>query len=64
MQDAIIAGLQSSPYLRAIADGAQVAFVPYANLSNVHDLSNKPAPWNCSDDFNTFKPVAKIDFKD
>jgi hypothetical protein len=28
------------------------------NLSNVHDLSNKPAPWNCSDDFNTFKPVA------
>jgi Uncharacterized protein conserved in bacteria (DUF2330) len=27
-------------------------------LSNVHDLSNKPAPWNCSDDFNTFKPVA------
>jgi len=34
-QDAIIAGLQSSPYLRALADGAQVAFVPYANLSNV-----------------------------
>jgi len=26
--------------------------------SNVHDLSNKPAPWVCSDDFNTFKPVA------
>jgi hypothetical protein len=28
------------------------------DLSNVHDLSDKPAPWNCSDDFNTFKPVA------
>jgi hypothetical protein len=28
------------------------------NLSNVHDLSNKPAPWSCSDDGNTFKPVA------
>ena len=27
-------------------------------VSNVHDLSNKPAPWSCSDDFNTFKPVA------
>src|SRR5262249_52445197 len=27
-------------------------------VSNVHDLSNRPAPWNCSDDFNTFKPVA------
>jgi len=27
-------------------------------LSNVHDLSSRPAPWNCSDDFNTFKPVA------
>lgn len=34
-QDAIIAGLQSSPYLRALADGAQVAFVPYSNMSNV-----------------------------
>jgi hypothetical protein len=29
-----------------------------ADLSNVHDLSNKPAPWSCSDDVNTFKPVA------
>lgn len=28
------------------------------NVSNVHDLSDKPAPWNCSDDLNTFKPVA------
>jgi hypothetical protein len=28
------------------------------NVSNVHDLSNRPAPWSCSDDFNTFKPVA------
>ena len=28
------------------------------NLSNVHDLSNRPAPWSCSDDMNTFKPVA------
>jgi len=29
-----------------------------ANVSNVHDLSNRPAPWSCSDDMNTFKPVA------
>ncbi|MFN8635019.1 MAG: DUF2330 domain-containing protein [Chloroflexota bacterium] len=28
------------------------------NVSNVHDLSNRPAPWVCSDDPNTFKPVA------
>jgi hypothetical protein len=28
------------------------------DISNVHDLSNQPPPWNCSDDFNTFKPVA------
>ncbi|MGE3272860.1 MAG: DUF2330 domain-containing protein [Chloroflexota bacterium] len=28
------------------------------NVSNIHDLSDKPAPWVCSDDFNTFKPVA------
>lgn len=28
------------------------------NVSNVHDLSNRPAPWSCSDDMNTFKPVA------
>lgn len=26
--------------------------------SNVHDLSNRPAPWSCSDDSSTFKPVA------
>ena len=36
------------------------AVVPgLSDLSNVHDLSNRPAPWNCSDDFNTFKPVAE-----
>jgi hypothetical protein len=29
-----------------------------ADQSNVHDLSNRPAPWNCSDDSSTFKPVA------
>lgn len=29
-----------------------------ATVSNVHDLSNRPAPWVCSDDPNTFKPVA------
>jgi hypothetical protein len=35
------------------------AIVPgLSDLSNVHDLSNRPAPWNCSDDVNTFKPVA------
>lgn len=28
------------------------------DVSNVHDLSNRPAPWSCSDDFNTFRPVA------
>ncbi|MCC7372638.1 MAG: DUF2330 domain-containing protein [Chloroflexi bacterium] len=27
-------------------------------VSNVHDLSGKPAPWSCSDDPFTFKPVA------
>ena len=27
-------------------------------VSNIHDLSNKTPPWSCSDDFNTFKPVA------
>jgi hypothetical protein len=30
----------------------------FAPISNIHDLRNRPAPWNCSDDFNTFKPVA------
>jgi hypothetical protein len=34
-QDTILEGLRSSPYLRAIADEAQVAFVPYGNLHNV-----------------------------
>jgi hypothetical protein len=28
------------------------------DVSNVHDLSSYPPPWNCSDDFNTFKTVA------
>ena len=28
------------------------------NVSNVHDLSNRPAPWSCSDESSTFKPVA------
>ena len=28
------------------------------DVSNVHDLRDKPAPWSCSDDMNTFKPVA------
>jgi hypothetical protein len=28
-----------------------------SNVSNVHDLSSQPAPWVCSDDPNTFKPV-------
>jgi len=29
-----------------------------ADVSNVHDLRGLPAPWRCSDDFNTFRPVA------
>ena len=32
--DAIIAGLKKSPYLRALDDQAEVAMVPYANVSN------------------------------
>lgn len=35
-QDAIIAGLEQSAYLRAIADRATVALVPYTNLGNAH----------------------------
>ncbi len=34
-QDAIIEGLRGSPYLRAVEDGANVAFVPYGNMDNV-----------------------------
>lgn len=34
-QDKIVKGLQGSAYLRALADGANVAFIPYANLANV-----------------------------
>ncbi len=34
-QDEIIAGLEQSPYLRALADRAQVALVPYDNLAGV-----------------------------
>ncbi|MBA3821609.1 MAG: hypothetical protein H0X17_22185, partial [Deltaproteobacteria bacterium] len=34
-QDKIVAALKQSAYLRAIADQATVAFIPYANLSNV-----------------------------
>jgi len=34
-QDKIVASLKQSAYLRAIADKASVAFVPYANLSGV-----------------------------
>ncbi|MCB9558944.1 MAG: hypothetical protein H6708_00890 [Kofleriaceae bacterium] len=34
-QDAILDGLRQSPWLRAIDDGASVAFVPYGNLHNV-----------------------------
>jgi hypothetical protein len=28
------------------------------DVSNVHDLSGYPAPWRCSDDPSTFRPVA------
>lgn len=34
-QDEVLAGLRSSPYLRALHDEAQVAFVPYDNLHNL-----------------------------
>lgn len=34
-QDKIVEGLKGSAYLRALADGANVAFIPYANLANV-----------------------------
>lgn len=34
-QDKLVASLQQSSYLRAMADGAQVAFVPYGNLKDV-----------------------------
>lgn len=34
-QDKIVGKLKGSSYLRAVEDGAAVAFVPYSNLSNV-----------------------------
>lgn len=34
-QDQVVAGIKRSSYLKAIADGATVAFVPYGNLKNV-----------------------------
>ncbi len=34
-QDKIVSKLKGSSYLRAVEDGAAVAFVPYSNLSNV-----------------------------
>jgi hypothetical protein len=34
-QDKIVASLRQSAYLRAIEDGAQVAFVPYGNLASI-----------------------------
>ncbi|MBA3397753.1 MAG: hypothetical protein H0T89_34335 [Deltaproteobacteria bacterium] len=34
-QDKILAALKQSAYIRAVADGASVAFIPYANLPNV-----------------------------
>jgi hypothetical protein len=34
-EDKLVASLKQSSYLRAIADGAQVAFVPYGNLKDV-----------------------------
>jgi hypothetical protein len=34
-QDQIVSGIKHSSYLRAIADGATVAMVPYGNLKNV-----------------------------
>jgi hypothetical protein len=34
-EDKLVASLEQSSYLRAMADGAQVAFVPYGNLKDV-----------------------------
>jgi hypothetical protein len=34
-QDELIRGLEQSPYLRALADGAHIALVPYDNLGGV-----------------------------
>ncbi len=34
-QDKILASLKQSAYIRAVANGASVAFIPYANLPNV-----------------------------
>jgi hypothetical protein len=34
-QDAVVAGLKQSPYLRAASDDASVAFVPYGNMDGV-----------------------------
>ena len=34
-EDKLVASLQQSSYLRAMADGGQVAFVPYGNLKDV-----------------------------
>jgi hypothetical protein len=34
-QDKLLANLKQSAYLRAMADGAQVAYVPYGNLSKI-----------------------------
>ncbi len=35
-QDKIVDGLKQSPYLRAVAGDANVAFVPYGNMDDVH----------------------------
>lgn len=43
-QETVLAGLQRSPYLRALADGADVAFVPYGNL---HNLSAGTSLYRC-----------------
>lgn len=34
-EEKLVASLKNSSYLKALADGAQVAFVPYSNLNNV-----------------------------
>ncbi|HSD90410.1 MAG TPA: hypothetical protein VLB44_22940 [Kofleriaceae bacterium] len=34
-EDKLLASLKQSSYMKAMTDGAQVAFVPYSNLSNV-----------------------------
>jgi hypothetical protein len=56
-QDQILEGLRSSPYMRAVADNASVAFVPYANLKNVKAGS---ALYSCALEMVLCSKVGKV----